>query len=125
MNSNPTLSYAIATILSSGEVVSAYATPAVDADTAADQLKEITVTAQRRVENVQNVPITIQAFTAETLSKLNVETFDEILRYLPNVTNAVFGPGSKQYLYAGAERWRHFQPRKRQHQFISQCLDIP
>jgi hypothetical protein len=35
-------------------------------------IQEITVTAQRRTENIQDVPITIQALTAETLQELSV-----------------------------------------------------
>ena len=91
VNSNPSLSYAIAAILTGSAVSVAHSVPAVD--DASDQLQEVTVTAQRRTENVQDVPITIQALTAETLGQLNVESFDEILRYLPNVTSASFGPG--------------------------------
>jgi len=57
------------------------------------ELSEITVTAQRRTENLQDVPITIQALTAETLTQLNVTTFDDIVKYTPNVTTASWGPG--------------------------------
>jgi outer membrane receptor protein involved in Fe transport len=54
---------------------------------------EVTVTAQRRTENIQDVPITIQALTGETLSQLNVTTFDDFVKYLPNVSTATIGPG--------------------------------
>ena len=57
------------------------------------ELSEITVTAQRRTENLQDVPITIQALTSETLQQLNVTTFDDIVKYTPNVTTASWGPG--------------------------------
>jgi iron complex outermembrane recepter protein len=57
------------------------------------ELSEITVTAQRRTENLQDVPITIQALTSETLQQLNVSTFDDIVKYTPNVTTASWGPG--------------------------------
>jgi outer membrane receptor protein involved in Fe transport len=57
------------------------------------ELSEITVTAQRRTENLQDVPITIQALTSETLTQLNVTTFDDIVKYTPNVTTASWGPG--------------------------------
>src|SRR3984885_10892003 len=56
-------------------------------------MPELTVTAQRRTENIQNVPITIQALTSETLSQLSVTTFDDFVRYLPNVSVASNGPG--------------------------------
>ncbi|HYM43041.1 MAG TPA: TonB-dependent receptor [Steroidobacteraceae bacterium] len=64
-------------------------------------LAEITVTAQRRTENIQDVPISIQALTAQTLEQLNVSTFDDYLRYLPNVTSASNGPGQSEVFMRG------------------------
>lgn len=55
---------------------------------------EIIVTAQRRNENVQNVPMTLQALTGETLKQFNVVTFDDLLKYTPNVTFGSNGPGA-------------------------------
>jgi iron complex outermembrane receptor protein len=96
MNFNPKLSVAIAAILggsSLGYVHQAAAAAAAEADTSSDAIQEITVTAQRRTENMQDVPIQIQALTGETLTQLNVTTFDDFVRYLPNVTSASNGPG--------------------------------
>src|SRR6202522_934772 len=92
MNFNPKLSCAIAAILGGTSAGVAQAATA-DADASSDTIQEITVTAQRRVENMQDVPITIQALTGETLAQLNVQTFDDFIRYLPNVTSASTGPG--------------------------------
>jgi len=55
-------------------------------------LQEVIVTANRRTENLQNVPITIQALTGETLTQLNATTFDDYVKFLPNVTAATNGP---------------------------------
>jgi outer membrane receptor protein involved in Fe transport len=95
MGSYPKISCAITAILSGSAAGFAYATPATN-DTAAEAggIQEVTVTAQRRIENMQNVPITIQALTAETLTQLNVATFDDFVKYLPNVTVASWGPTS-------------------------------
>ena len=94
MKADKRLSCAIAAILSGGTGAGAvHATPAGDTDSSAGQIQEITVTAQRRTENLQDVPITIQALTADTLTQLNVTTFDDFVRYLPNVTAASNGPG--------------------------------
>jgi len=60
---------------------------------AAGGLEEVVVTAQRRSESIQDVPITIQAITGDQLRQLNVSTFDDVLRYLPNVTFSPNGPG--------------------------------
>ena len=64
-------------------------------------IQEITVTAQRRSESMQNVPISMQAFTAETLQQLNVTTFDDYIKYLPNVTTANNGPGQNEVFMRG------------------------
>src|SRR3984893_3622046 len=94
MNSNPKLSYAIAAILSGSAMGMGVAHAAPAADTSESEgIQEITVTAQRRTENVQNVPLTIQALTGDTLKQLNVQTFDSLLRYTPNVTFSGNGPG--------------------------------
>jgi outer membrane receptor protein involved in Fe transport len=98
MHSPSKLSYAIAVVLSGA----AGSAAAAAADTSAsDQIQEITVTAQRRTENLQDVPIAIQALTNETLSQLNVATFDDVIKYLPNVTNSSAGPGQSQIFMRG------------------------
>jgi outer membrane receptor protein involved in Fe transport len=102
MNSHPKLSYAIAAILggAAANVADAATASTSDADSS-DAIQEITVTAQRRVENMQDVPITIQALTAETLTQLNVQTFDDFVKYLPNVTAASSGPGQSAIFMRG------------------------
>src|SRR5271170_6095111 len=102
MNSNPKLSCAIAVVLSGGGAAGLAQSAALpDAEGASDAIQEITVTAQRRVENMQNVPITIQALTAETLTQLNVSTFDDFVKYLPNVSVASWGPGQGEIYMRG------------------------
>src|ERR1700677_4919497 len=106
MNSNTKLCYAIAAILSGSAAGLAYADPTpgstgASEPAASDSLAEITVTAQRRTENVQDVPISIQALTGETLQQLNVQTFDDYIKYLPNVTTASNGPGQTEVCMSG------------------------
>src|SRR6202795_4675171 len=100
MNSNPKLTYAIAAILSGSAAGFAHAATATDTE-ASDTIQEITVTAQRRSENIQNVPISIQALTADTLTQLSVTTFDDFVRYLPNVSVATNGPGQGNIFMRG------------------------
>jgi iron complex outermembrane recepter protein len=104
MNFNPKLSVAIAAILggSSFGYVHPAAAAAAEAETAPDSsIQEIVVTAQRRSENMQDVPIQIQALTSETLTQLNVTTFDDYIKYLPNVTSANNGPGQNEVFMRG------------------------
>ena len=95
---NSKLSYAIAAVLG-GYSTAGLASQANDA--AGDSIQEITVTAQRRTENLQDVPIQIQALTGETLTQLNVSTFDDFVKYLPNVTSASNGPGQSVIFLRG------------------------
>ena len=103
MNANSKLSYAIAAILSGSTAGGfAHAATATDtADTNSDSIAEIVVTAQRRVENAQDVPITIQALTGVTLQQLHVQTFDDFVKYLPNVTVSSAGPGQGSIFMRG------------------------
>jgi iron complex outermembrane recepter protein len=71
------------------------------APTAPSQLEEIVVTATRREENLQDVPIAITALTGLTLKQLNVQTFDDFSKYLVNVTAAVNGPGQSEIYMRG------------------------
>jgi iron complex outermembrane recepter protein len=101
MHSNPKLTYAIAMLLGGSSANWVFATPSSDADTSSEGIQEITVTAQRRTENMQDVPITIQALTADTLKQLSVSTFDDFIKYLPNVTQSGNGPGQSNIYMRG------------------------
>ena len=61
--------------------------PAVYAaeDKAAGGLEEVVVTAQKRAENLQDVPVSIQALGTEKLAELHVVNLDTYVKYLPSV----------------------------------------
>ncbi len=61
----------------------------------------VTVTAQRRSQNLQDVPIAVQVLTGRTLQQLNIENFDDLMRFLPNVTAGGFGPGQDDIYVRG------------------------
>ena len=63
------------------------ATGPADAGPAADT-GEIVVTAQKRAENVQDVPISIAAFSGDTLEKNNVTTVEDLGKITPNFSVA-------------------------------------
>ena len=50
------------------------------------QLEEIVVTANKRSEAIQDVPASVVAVTAETLERLNVRSFDDLVTAVPGVT---------------------------------------
>jgi iron complex outermembrane receptor protein len=101
MKGNPKLACAIGAILSGVGGGGVRVAMAAETDTSTDQIQEIVVTAQRRTENMQNVPVTIQALTSETLAQLNVQTFDDFIKYLPNVTATNTGPGQSSVFMRG------------------------
>ncbi|HEX3846746.1 MAG TPA: TonB-dependent receptor [Steroidobacteraceae bacterium] len=96
MKSN--LSAAIAAILGG---VSAASSLAAAAESGTEALEEITVTAQRREQSIQDVPISMQALTGQTLQQLNISTFDDYIKFLPNVTSANNGPGQSEVFMRG------------------------
>lgn len=66
-----------------------------------DGIEEIIVTAQRRSESLQKVPMTVQAFSGAALTKLNVATFADILKLTPNVSFSNNGPGQGEIFMRG------------------------
>jgi iron complex outermembrane receptor protein len=92
MNSNPKLACAIAAILTGTSMGLAHADTSADTSDS-EGIQEITVTAQRRSESLQDVPITIQAIPGAQLKELSLSTFDDVVKYLPNVTFPSNGPG--------------------------------
>ena len=65
------------------------------------QLEEVIVTATKRVENLQNVPLAVTALSEEALDELNVANFDDYIRYLPGVNSAGRGPGQSSIFIRG------------------------
>jgi iron complex outermembrane recepter protein len=75
-----------------GCVVTAVLAPAItvaaDADEAAQpsqQMQEVTVTANRREESLSKVPISVSAYTQDTMDIKGIKDIDDIARYTPGV----------------------------------------
>jgi iron complex outermembrane recepter protein len=62
---------------------------------------EIVVTAQKREQNLQDVPISIQALGETKLENAQVESFDDVQKLLPSVSSQSFGPGQAQIYFRG------------------------
>lgn len=54
---------------------------------------DIVVTATRREESANKIPVAIQALGAKQLEQLNVTNFEKLVEYLPAVRTASRGPG--------------------------------
>ena len=68
--------------------VAAYAQEAPEETAASDERRfgAIVVTAQRREENLLDVPLSVSAFSGDLLADLGVQTMDEVAKISPNVT---------------------------------------
>ncbi len=75
-------------ILAAGAAFAAVAAPTPDALAASDQkvIDEILVTAQRREQNLQDVPVSVTVFTGEDLEQNNIQAATDYLALTPNVS---------------------------------------
>ncbi len=63
---------------------------------------EIIVTAQKRSESLQKVPLSIQAINTEKLDQLQVSDFQDYVKFLPSVSFQSGGPGFAKVYFRGA-----------------------
>jgi outer membrane receptor protein involved in Fe transport len=66
------------------------------------KIEVIEVTATKRTESIQDVPVTVSALSGASLKKLGVSNFDEYVEFLPNVTFQGTGPGQNEIYIRGA-----------------------
>lgn len=90
---------AVATLLASSSV--AVSLPAYAQSAAAEDTDEIVVTAQKREQNLQDVPVAITAIGTEKLDQLQVNEFADVVKFLPSVTIQQGGPGFAQVYFRG------------------------
>jgi iron complex outermembrane receptor protein len=62
-------------------------------------LAEVVVTAQKRTENIQDVPVSIQAFGTEKLEQMNVSSFDDYAKLIPSLSFQNDGGPSFEHTY--------------------------
>ena len=91
---------AVATLMASSAMAIAMPAMAQDAADAADS-DEIVVTAQKREQNLQDVPVAITAIGNEKLDQLQVNEFQDVVKFLPSVTIQQGGPGFAQVYFRG------------------------
>jgi iron complex outermembrane receptor protein len=87
------------TMLASPQITFAQAAPQ---DAAAEETGgDIIVTANRREENLQDVPISIIALGEEKLKNAQVASFDDYAKLLPSVSFQSSGPSQSQIFFRG------------------------
>jgi outer membrane receptor protein involved in Fe transport len=75
--------------------------PASAAPAAQDIGPDIVVTAQKREETLQHVPLSIQALDGRTLERLNVSEFQDYIKFMPSVSFQTLGPNQTSIYMRG------------------------
>lgn len=99
MQSNRGARYGVAMLLASTMLSTAGGALAQEA--AAGNIDEVIVTAQKRSENLQSVPISIQALGTQKLEQLNIANFNDYTKMLPSVSFQTGQPGTSQVYFRG------------------------
>ncbi|MFL6577452.1 MAG: TonB-dependent receptor [Povalibacter sp.] len=64
-------------------------------------LENVIVTAQKRQENLQDVPLSITALGTERLEELHVTDFDDYAKFMPSLSFEGLGPGFSRVFFRG------------------------
>ena len=69
----------------------------------ADQgvIEEVVVTATKRAESTQDIPVTVDALTSDSLEDFGITNFEDYLIQLPGVTAGGSGPGQNTIYIRG------------------------
>jgi len=81
--------------------ISVLTVSAITATSAHAQLEEVVVTATKRTESAQDIPITIQALGEDTLEDLGIGNFKDYVKNLAGVTSGGRGPGRNEIFIRG------------------------
>jgi iron complex outermembrane recepter protein len=95
VNMRSKIKQTLACVLAASALPSAVALAADAENTNEPQMQEVTVTATRREEVLSKVPISVSAYTQESMDQLGIRDFTDVARYTPGVqidaaqTNAI------------------------------------
>jgi outer membrane receptor protein involved in Fe transport len=71
------------------------------ADVSTGALQEIVVTARKREENLQDVPLSIDVFTKRDMQNLGITSFDDYAEKVPSISFISVGPGTQLFVMRG------------------------
>ncbi len=85
-------------------IVAALAASPVHAQEAQSKAKieTIEVTATKRSESIQDVPVAVSALDGKALENLGIDSFQDYVEFLPNVVFQGTGPGQNEIYIRGA-----------------------
>ncbi len=97
------LSLAVSAALTTGVPFLPVMTHAADENAAAPEgaLQEITVTARKRTENLQDVPISMDVFSSKDLQNLAITKFEDYATLTPSLAFISAGPGTQTLVMRG------------------------
>ncbi|HBK18351.1 MAG TPA: TonB-dependent receptor, partial [Gammaproteobacteria bacterium] len=67
----------------------------------AASIEEVVVTATRRANNLQDVPLSIQAFTEDQIENLGISRFEDFANLSPSISYISAGPGTQMMFIRG------------------------
>ena len=77
---------AFATQAQAQEAIPAAASTAQEASDAKERMDTVTVSARRREERLQDVPLAVTAFSAKALERANIQNLADLQERVPNLT---------------------------------------
>jgi len=77
-------------------------TAAADTAGTGGALQEVVVTARKREENLQDVPISMDVFTQKDMQNLGITSFDDYAQKVPSISSINVGPGTQILVMRGA-----------------------
>ncbi|MFQ3219072.1 MAG: iron complex outermembrane receptor protein, partial [Paraglaciecola sp.] len=66
------------------------------------KIETIEVTATKRKESIQDIPVAVTALNGDALDNLGVDNFQDYVEFLPNVVFQGTGPGQNEIYIRGA-----------------------
>jgi iron complex outermembrane recepter protein len=99
--SQKNIRHSLALLLASSALSLAMPAMAQDAEDGAEEEGGIIVTANKREQNLQDVPAAVTALGTETLDQLQVNDLQDTVKFLPSVTIQQGGPGFAQVYFRG------------------------
>ncbi|WP_039988872.1 TonB-dependent receptor [Paraglaciecola arctica] len=81
--------------------------PVIAAESTAPEVKNnkietIEVTATKRTESIQDIPVSVSALNGSSLENLGIDNFQDYVEFLPNVVFQGTGPGQNEIYIRGA-----------------------
>ncbi len=95
------LNLAVAAVIYAASTAHGAPSSSTASGAASESLAEITVTARKRTENLQDVPQSIDVFTAKDLQNLAITRFEDYATKTPSVSFISTGPATQMFFMRG------------------------